>query len=270
MSDSEDSTVTYTEVSSPFEGLSDIGSSRVDGLPMMPEDPYAYVVAAFHALPSPDYVSEDDVLPAKDQPLPVAASPTAQSPDYVLEFDLEEDPEEDEEDPKEDPADYPTDRDDDDEEGEEEPSRDDADDEKDEEEEHPAPVDSVLPPPVHRVTARMSIRPQMSAPFLTKEDAKRFLAIPTPPPLPLTPLSSPLPWIRSPPLLVSPPLPLAPLPLPVSPTYPLDYRATMIRLRVESPSTSLSPPPHIILSHTRVDIPPSGAPPSGTPPLLPI
>ncbi|GKC22557.1 hypothetical protein Tco_1024707 [Tanacetum coccineum] len=46
----------YTEVSSPFEDLSDIGSLRVDGLPMMPKDPYAYVVAAFQASPSPDYV----------------------------------------------------------------------------------------------------------------------------------------------------------------------------------------------------------------------
>ncbi|GJS81308.1 hypothetical protein Tco_0747849 [Tanacetum coccineum] len=39
----------------------------------------------------------------------------------------------------------------------------------------------------------------------------------------------------------------------------------MIWLRVEAPSTSHSPPPHIILSHTRAD-----TPPSGTPPLLPI
>ncbi|GJS95349.1 reverse transcriptase domain-containing protein [Tanacetum coccineum] len=210
---------------------------------------------------------EDDVLPAKEQPLPAAASPTAQSPGYVPESSHEEDPEEDDEDPEEDPADYPTDRDDD--EGEEEPSGDDADDEedevKDEEEEHPAPADSVSPPPVHRVTARMSIRPQTPVPFLSEEDAERFLAIPTPPPSPLTPLSSPLPWIRFPLLLVSPPLPLAPLPLPVSPTYPLGYRAAMIRLRAEAPSTSHSPPPHIILSHTRAD-----TPPSGTPPLLPI
>ncbi|GJS89361.1 putative reverse transcriptase domain-containing protein [Tanacetum coccineum] len=51
MSDSEDSTVTYTVVSSPFGGLSEIGSSRVDGPPVMPEDPYAYVVAAFQAPP---------------------------------------------------------------------------------------------------------------------------------------------------------------------------------------------------------------------------
>ncbi|GJT16710.1 hypothetical protein Tco_0875416 [Tanacetum coccineum] len=39
----------------------------------------------------------------------------------------------------------------------------------------------------------------------------------------------------------------------------------MIRLRAEAPSTSYSPLPHIILSHTRSD-----APSSGTPPLLPI
>ncbi|GJX18384.1 hypothetical protein Tco_0221061 [Tanacetum coccineum] len=54
MSDSEDSIVIYTEVSSPFEDLSDIGSSRVDGLPMMLEDPY--VEAVLQAPPSPDYV----------------------------------------------------------------------------------------------------------------------------------------------------------------------------------------------------------------------
>ncbi|GJR67179.1 putative reverse transcriptase domain-containing protein [Tanacetum coccineum] len=44
----------------------------------------------------------------------------------------------------------------------------------------------------------------------------------------------------------------------------------MIRLRAEATSTSYSPPPHIILSHTRAYTPPSGTPPSGTPPLLPI
>ncbi|GKD05386.1 hypothetical protein Tco_1180360 [Tanacetum coccineum] len=56
MSNSEDSTVTYTAVSSLFEGLSNIGSPGVDGPPMMPKDPYAYVVAVFQALPSSDYV----------------------------------------------------------------------------------------------------------------------------------------------------------------------------------------------------------------------
>ncbi|GKF35486.1 hypothetical protein Tco_0108686, partial [Tanacetum coccineum] len=84
------------------------------------------------------------------------------------------------------------------------------------------------------------------------------LAIPTPPPSPLSPWPSPLPQIPSPPLPVSPPPP-------VSPTYLLGYRVAMIRLRAEAPSTSYSPPPHIILSYTRVD-----TPPLGTPPLLPI
>ncbi|GKE00149.1 hypothetical protein Tco_1388132, partial [Tanacetum coccineum] len=154
MSDSEDSTVTYTAVSSPFGGLLDIGSPRVDGPPVMPEDPYVYMVAAFQAPPFPDYVSgpeepnqapslpefvyleflppEDDVLTAEEQLLPAAVSPTADSPSYVLESDPEEDPkEDDDEDHEEDPADYPTDRDDDDE--EEEPSGDEADDEEEDE-----------------------------------------------------------------------------------------------------------------------------------------
>ncbi|GKD80109.1 hypothetical protein Tco_1342730, partial [Tanacetum coccineum] len=56
MSDLEDSIVTNMTVSNPFGGLSDIGSPRIDGPPVMPEDPYAYVVAAFQAPPSPDYV----------------------------------------------------------------------------------------------------------------------------------------------------------------------------------------------------------------------
>ncbi|GKA78287.1 hypothetical protein Tco_0784824, partial [Tanacetum coccineum] len=318
MSDSEDSTVTYTEVSSPFEDLSDIGSPGVDGLPMMPEDPYAYVEAALQAPPSPDYVPgpeepeqappspdfvpepvypefmppEDDVLLAEEQPLPAAVSPTADSPGYITESDPEEDPEEDDEDPEEDPADYPTDRDDDDDE-EEESSGDDADDEEEdededeeeEEEEHLALADSVLPPAC-RTTARMSIRDQTPIPFPSAAEVDRFLAISTPPPSPLTSYSSPLPQIPSPPLPVSSPLPVSPPPLPASPTYPLGYRAAMIRLRAESPSTShpLPLPSPIILPHTRASMAMmraaapstyilasrSNIPPSGTPSLLPI
>nr|GFA39388.1 reverse transcriptase domain-containing protein [Tanacetum cinerariifolium] len=109
MSDSEDSTITYTTVSSPFGGLSDIGSPGVDGPPVMLEDPYAYVVVTFQAPPSPDYVSgpeyppshvyvpefiqepvypefmlaEDDILPTEEEPLLIAASPTTESPGYI-------------------------------------------------------------------------------------------------------------------------------------------------------------------------------------------
>ncbi|GJR88228.1 hypothetical protein Tco_0212239 [Tanacetum coccineum] len=159
MSDSEDSTVTYTAVSSPFGGLSDIGSPGVDGPPVMPEDPYAYVVAAFQAPPSPDYVpgpeepeqaplslefvpdpvypefmpTEDEVFPAEEKPLPIIVSPTADSPRYIADSD----PEEDEEDPEEDPTDYPADGGNDDD-GDDESFDDDEDDddlEEDEDEE---------------------------------------------------------------------------------------------------------------------------------------
>ncbi|GJT34921.1 hypothetical protein Tco_0925340 [Tanacetum coccineum] len=132
MSDSVDSTVTYTVVSSPFGGLSDIRSPGVDRPPVMPKNPYAYIVAAFQAPPSPDYVPgpefppspefilelvypefmtpEDDILPAEEQPLPTAVSPIADSLGYVPESDPKEDLEEgDDEDPKEDLADYPAD-----------------------------------------------------------------------------------------------------------------------------------------------------------------
>ncbi|GJS90068.1 hypothetical protein Tco_0772704 [Tanacetum coccineum] len=106
---------------------------------------------------------DDEVLPAEEQPLSAATSPTDQSPGYILESDPEEDPKEDNEDPEEDPADYPADRDDDEE--EEEPSRDDADDEdedededEEEKEEHPAPADSV--PPVHQDRPEVCLPPQ--------------------------------------------------------------------------------------------------------------
>ncbi|GJT47786.1 putative reverse transcriptase domain-containing protein [Tanacetum coccineum] len=171
MSDSKDSMVTYTEVSSPFEDLSDIGSPGVivhgyDGLSMMLDDPYAYVKAAIQEPPSPDFVPkpvypefmppEDDVLPAEEQPLPAAILPTADSLGYITESDPKEDPEEDDVDPEEDPADYPADKYDDEE--EEESFGDDVDDkeEDEDEEEHLASADSI-PPPAYRTTARMSI-----------------------------------------------------------------------------------------------------------------
>nr|GEY26740.1 hypothetical protein [Tanacetum cinerariifolium] len=101
MLDSDESRVTYTEVSSPFEDLSDIGSSRADDhehleLPRMLEDPYVEVSLQAppfpdyipfpeekeQAPPLPDYVSgpehADDEIIAEDQPYAEDASPTAQ------------------------------------------------------------------------------------------------------------------------------------------------------------------------------------------------
>ncbi|GJX52170.1 hypothetical protein Tco_0280539 [Tanacetum coccineum] len=132
----------------------------------------------------------------------------------------------------------------------------------------------------------MSILDQTPIPFPSAAEVDRFIAISTPPPSPLTSYSSPLPQIPSPPLPVSSPLLVSPPPLPASPTYPLGYIAAMIRLRVESPSTSylLPLPSPIVLPHTRESVAMMRAsapstyilasrletPPSWTPPLLPI
>ncbi|GJR35038.1 hypothetical protein Tco_1210722 [Tanacetum coccineum] len=199
MSDSEDSMVTYTAMSSQFADLPDIGSPGVDGPPVMPEDPYAYVVAAFQAPlypdyvpgpeypPSPDFVPEpvypefmppeDEILPAEEQPLPAAASPTADSPGYVSESDPEEDPEEDDDkDPEEDPTDYPAVGGDDDDD-EDESSDDEEDDDVDikEEEEHPAPADSIA---VALPAVDQAPSAKETGPFETDESAA------TPPPHP--------------------------------------------------------------------------------------
>ncbi|GKF73621.1 hypothetical protein Tco_0219953, partial [Tanacetum coccineum] len=136
MSDSEHSTVTYTSVSFPVEDDSDIGSLGINGPPMMPEDPYAYIMAAYEVPPSPDYIPgpevplpspdyipgpelpppldfvpelmypkymphEDEILLDEEQPLPAAALPTIDLPGYVPEFDPNKELEEDDEDPEE-------------------------------------------------------------------------------------------------------------------------------------------------------------------------
>ncbi|GKA80669.1 hypothetical protein Tco_0787361 [Tanacetum coccineum] len=209
MSDSKDSTVTYIDVSSPFGGLSDIGSPGVvgpehEGLPWMLDDPYVQV--SLQALPSPDYIPgleepqspplpdfvpepvypefmppEDEILLAEEQPLPAVDSPTADSPGYIPESDPEEDPEEDDdEDPEEDPADYPVDGGDDGDD-EDEPSDDDEDDEVDieaddeEEEEHPAFADSIA---VALPTIDQALSAEETKPFETNE------SVATPPPHP--------------------------------------------------------------------------------------
>nr|GFA77952.1 hypothetical protein [Tanacetum cinerariifolium] len=241
MSDSEDFTITYTAVSSPYEGQSGDVSPGVDGPPVMPKDPYAYVVAAFQALPPLDYVPgpeepeqappspvyipyvpkpvypeyippEDDVFPTEKQPLPAAVSPG-----YIPESDPDEDPEEDDdEDPEEDLADYPADHDN--EEEEEESSGDDADEEDEE--------------------------PQSPTLSFTKEDAERFLAMPILPPSPLTPLSSLLPQIPSPLLPASPPI--FPIPPPTT-SRPLQLLSS--DHRADRPKVALPPRKRLSIVH---------------------
>ncbi|GJZ67903.1 hypothetical protein Tco_0631143 [Tanacetum coccineum] len=246
MSDSEDSTVTYTAVSSPFADLPDIGSPRVDGPPVMPEDPYAYVVAAFQAPPSPDYVSGPEE-PEQEPPLPVYVPyvPEPTYPEFMPpeeESDPEEDPEEDDyEDPEEDPADYPADGGDDGDD-EDESSDDDKDDdvdieedEEEEDEEQLAPVDSstiALPAVDHAPST------EETEPFETDE----YVAIP--PPHPTYRVTTRISIRDEPPTSFWSDTESA---------YPLGYRAALsLGLRVRhSYLLPIHPPTHIITLHTQ-------------------
>nr|GEY14315.1 putative reverse transcriptase domain-containing protein [Tanacetum cinerariifolium] len=293
MLDLDESGVTYTEVSSPFEDLSDIASPRADDhehleLHRMLEDPY--VELALHAPLFPDYIHGPEE-PEQAPPLPDYVPGPEHSPEYVPESDLEAYPEEDND---EDPVDYPADRGDDgdDEEGSSENDKDDdmdieANEEEEEEEGHSAPADSVV---VSLPAADQAPSAEETEPFETDESAAtppphlayhmtarvsipapvaRLLAMSSPPSSPLSPLSSPPPQIPFPPLpsILSPPSHvLSPAP-PPSHIRSLVHRAAMIRLQAEAASTShsLPLPPPFILSPTR-----SNAPLSRIPPPLPM
>ncbi|GJS00334.1 hypothetical protein Tco_0316842 [Tanacetum coccineum] len=170
---SASSAVTYTSVytdSEPGRVFWGADEELSDGGPKHPPSP-DYVPGPEHPpspvevpyIPEPEYpeyLTPSDVeAPLKDQPLPVDASPTALSPGYVADSDLEEDPEED---PEEDHADYPTDKgDDDDEPFDDDDDDDDTDDEveepfededdDEEEEEHLALADYSVAPVVDPV-----------------------------------------------------------------------------------------------------------------------
>ncbi|GJS26343.1 hypothetical protein Tco_0486963 [Tanacetum coccineum] len=245
MSDLDESGVTYREISSTFEDFPDIGSPGVvgpehDGLPWMPPSPdYMPGPEEPQSPPPLDYVLElvypefmpqkDEVFPAEEPPLPAAASPPAQSPDYAPSAEETEPFETDESaaTPPPHPAYRVTAR-----------------------ISIPAPV----PTPAWsdlEVSRLLAISTPPSSPLSSWSS-----------PLPHIPFP-PLPPIPSPPLPVSSPVPmLSPSP-PINPIRQLGYRAAMIRLRAEAASTShsLLLPPPIILSHTRPDAPSSGTPP---------
>ncbi|GKA08689.1 reverse transcriptase domain-containing protein [Tanacetum coccineum] len=240
-------------------------------------------------VPEPEYpeylVPSNAKAPLEDQYLPTDASPTALSPGYMADSYLEEDLEEDH-------TDYPADEGD----GDDEPSDDDDDDDDtddededpiededdDEEEEHLAPVDSSAIPivdpvplagdteafetdeaaPTHvpsprRHTARMSVRPQ--TPILLSSEAKveRLLAFPIPSPSLLSPWSSPLPQIPSPPLppppsslYLPPPVPTS-LPLPSSPLPPLPASLSIlppVDRKEDTPEAKLPPRKRLCLT----------------------
>nr|GEW86009.1 Gag-Pol polyprotein [Tanacetum cinerariifolium] len=230
------------------EELSDGGSSRVivygyDGLPMLPVDPPSpYYIPGpeepqtppapqdedehklmFIQPHDPDFMPEpiypeyipledEHILLAEEQPLPLVVSPTAESPRYVAESDLEEDPEEYEEDETKDgPVNYPIDGGDDGDDDDGDSFGYDADDEyedEEEEEEHLALADSVM--------TSISLPPEA--------EVERLLAMPTPSPLPLTSLLPPSTGERLARCMALAALPSPPLPPSLYPPPSVDCR----------------------------------------------
>ncbi|GJW40423.1 putative reverse transcriptase domain-containing protein [Tanacetum coccineum] len=261
MSDSEHSTMSYTFISSDFDPSSwGIPLMDVGELPDM--DPYEEVAQQGQAAPpSPAYVPDPIKL---EHHVPVYVLEPVY-PEYLVPSDddipIEDSKEDPEEEPKEDPEDVPVDyvavADDD-----------------EEEVEHLALTDSTVvaspvvdfvpfaeetesfkidesaatPPPLpaYHTTSRMSVRTQKPIPFHSKVEVARLLTLTTPPPSPLTLLSSPLPQ-RPPP--------------PTSPTYaqtPLGYRAAM--MRAASPPTHHPLPLPAPSASRRADIPEANIP----------
>nr|GFA84089.1 hypothetical protein [Tanacetum cinerariifolium] len=171
----------------------------------------------------PEYIPLEDehILPAKEQPLPLVVSPTAESSGYVTELDPKEDPEEYEDDETEDGPD------------------------EDEEEENLASTDSaiviptdelvsspegtepIIPPPSTDTTttgARITIRPQTSISFSPEAEVERLLAMPTPSPSPLTSLSPPSTEERLARCTAPTTIQSSPLPPSLYPPPPVDHR----------------------------------------------
>ncbi|GKE48946.1 hypothetical protein Tco_1480204, partial [Tanacetum coccineum] len=289
MSDSDESGVTHTEISSPFEGLSDIGSPGVVALQAPPSPDYIPGPEEPQSPPLPDFVlepvypeympQEDEVFVTKDQPLPAAASPTAQSPDYVPESDPEADlKEDDDEDPEEDHVDYPADGGDNDDD-EDESSGDDEDDDvdieadDDEEEEHPAPSDSTTvallaadQAPSAKETKPFETEPFETEPFETDEfaatppphPAYRVIArISIPAPVP-TPVWSDAEVARLLAISTPPSSPLSPMVITTSPdtftTTTSDSLTTTTSIITNAPLLG-TPPLHLLSTNRREDRP---------------
>nr|GFA43667.1 hypothetical protein [Tanacetum cinerariifolium] len=225
----------------------------------------------------PEYIPLEDehVLPAKEQPLLHVVAPTSKSTRYVTESDLEEDTKEYEYDESEDgPVDYPMDEGDDGDDGDGDSSRDDADDEDEDEEEgeeHLASVASavVIPTDYCPGSGFHTLPPEA--------DIKRLLAMPTPPPSPLTSLSPPslgehlarcttLP-AHSPPPVPSPLLPSSGCPTQIQTIRMASTQALIDAVTAALPSPPLPPlPPPIYIYipppvDSRDDIPETEMPP---------
>nr|GEW74426.1 putative reverse transcriptase domain-containing protein [Tanacetum cinerariifolium] len=217
---------------------------------IQPHDPNFVPELIYH-----EYIplEEEHILSAEEQPLPHVVSPTAESPGYVAESDPEEDPEKYEEDEAEDgPVDYSMDGgddgDDDDDinsSGYHADDEDEDNEDEEEEEEHLAPADSAVVIPIDELVSppegteptippsstnttiigsRITIRPQTSISLPPEAEVERLLAMPTPPPSPLTLLSPPFAGERLARCMAPATLPSPPLPPSLYPSPPVDHR----------------------------------------------
>nr|GEY65000.1 putative reverse transcriptase domain-containing protein [Tanacetum cinerariifolium] len=154
----------------------------------------------------PEYIPLDNkhILSTEEQPLPPVVSPTVESPGYVAESDLEEDLEEYEEDETKDgPVGYPIDG------------------------------GPIIPPPstdTATTGARITIRPETSISIPPEAEVERLLAMPNPPPSPLTSLSPPSAKERLARCTAPAALPLPPLPPSLYPS-PVDGRDDILEGR---------------------------------------
>ncbi|GJU22994.1 hypothetical protein Tco_1156336 [Tanacetum coccineum] len=189
---SASSAVTYTSVytdSEPGRVFWGANEEISDGGPEDPQTPPVpqdederepmFIQAHDHDyVPEPIYpkyipLEDEHELPAEEQPLPLADSPTAELPRHVTESDPEEDPKEYEDDETKDgPVDYPMDGGDNGDDDDGDSSRDDADDEdedkdEEEEEEHLAPADSaIVVPTIEPVSPPEGIEPVIPPPSI--------------------------------------------------------------------------------------------------------
>nr|GEW73930.1 hypothetical protein [Tanacetum cinerariifolium] len=244
------------------EELLDEGSPRVivyryDGLPMQPvappspdyipglEEPQTPLAPQdkderepmFIHSHDPDYVPEpmypeyipledEHVLPAEEQPLPPIDSPTGESPGYVAESDPKEDPEEYEYDETEDGlVDYPMD-------------------------------EEMMEMMMTTIHLGMTYTMRMRTRRMRKAEVGRLLAMPTPPPSPLTSLSPPsagellarctAPSVcPSPPPVPSPLLPSSGCPTQIQTLRMASTQALIDTVTVALPSPPLPPPLYI-------------------------
>ncbi|GJU55529.1 hypothetical protein Tco_1229243 [Tanacetum coccineum] len=246
MSDSAHSAVSYTSISSAAE-FPEMDPDYHMGLPSPPPSP-AYVPDPMELedhvpvyVPEPEHpeyhVPSDDDTQAEDQPYADDISLTAESPGFIADSESMD------EDSEDDSIDYPDEPGTDDEDPEEEPSEEREPKDEDTEMEEPSKgfeetesfeedETAVTPPPRPR-QPRISVRPQTLLPASLEARIAEFASAPTPPllpPSPLSPWSSPLPRIPSPPATI--------------PTYdqvPLGHRATMIHRRDDIPVEDLPP-----------------------------